>query len=246
MSMELIRFSDRICYLPYERENDRPNLFYLKGDRRSAVIDAGNSKAHVEKLYALLEKNGLPLPEETIITHWHWDHTFGLPFIHGTSVASVRTNEKLKEVMGWQWNEEAMNAREASGEDIEFCNTCIRVEYPDRSQIQVCPADRSISERETLDLGGLTLHLIPRDSTHSRDSLFVYVPEEAALIVGDADCKDYYDNCGKYNKTRLEEMIAFFESLSYEYHLIGHDAPLTRAEALEELRTDLQDPEQLR
>ena len=60
--MELIRFSDRIWYLPYERETDRPNLFYLKGDVCSAVIDAGNSQAHVEKLYHLLEEKGLPLP----------------------------------------------------------------------------------------------------------------------------------------------------------------------------------------
>lgn len=244
--MELIRFSDRIWYLPYERETDRPNLFYLKGDVCSAVIDAGNSQAHVEKLYHLLEEKGLPLPEYTIISHWHWDHTFGLPFIHGTSVASAKTNAKLKEVMAWEWNDDAMNEREKTGEDIAFCNACIRVEYADLSEIRVCQADRGIDAPETLDLGGLILHLIPRDSTHSRDALFVYVPQEAALIVGDADCKDYYDNFAKYNKNRLEEMIAFFESLPYEHHLIGHDAPLTKAEALEELRTDLQDPEQLR
>ena len=241
--MELIRFSERIWYLPYERESDRPNLFYVKGERCSAVIDAGNSQAHVEKLYRLLEENGLPLPEYTIITHWHWDHTFGLPFIYGTSIASARTNAKLKEVMAWEWNDAAMDAREKTGEDIEFCNTCIRVEYADLSEIRVCQADRAIDAPEALDLGGVTLHLIPRDSTHSRDALFVYIPEEAALIVGDADCKDYYDFGGMYEKHRLVEMLAFFDSLEYQHHLIGHDAPLTKAEALEELREDLKDLE---
>ena len=101
--MELIRFSDRIWYLPFVSDTDRPNLFYLKGDLYSAVIDAGNSQAHVEELYRLLQENDLPLPELTIITHWHWDHTFGLPFINGASVATERTNEKLKEVMQWKW-----------------------------------------------------------------------------------------------------------------------------------------------
>ena len=237
--MELIRFSDRIWYLPFVSDTDRPNLFYLKGDSYSAVIDAGNSQAHVEELYRLLQENDLPLPELTIITHWHWDHTFGLPFIHGTSVATERTNAKLKAVMQWEWNEEAMNAREQTGEDIPFCNACIRVEYADLSQIRVCQADRAISEPETLDLGGLTLQLIPRDSAHSRDALFVYVPEESALIIGDADCKDYYDNNSKYDKNRLEDMISFLDSLEYTHYLVGHDVPMTKADALAELREDL-------
>ena len=239
MNMELIRFSERIWYLPGEHETDRPYLYYIRGDRCSAVIDAGNSQAHVEKLYRNLEENGLSLPEYTLITHWHWDHTFGLPFIHGTSIASVPTNEKLKEVMGWAWNEEAMNQREMTGEDIPFCNTCIRVEYSDLSRIKVCQADRAIAEPEVLDLGGVTLQLLPSDSTHSRDALFVCIPKESALIVGDADCKDYYDYGGKYEKHRLEEMIAFFESLEYQHHLVGHDVPMTKKEVLEELRGDL-------
>ena len=244
--MELIRFSDRVWYLPGEHETDRPYLYYIKGDACSAVIDAGNSQAHVEKFYRLLKEANLPLPRYTLITHWHWDHTFGLPFIGGTSVATARTNEKLREVMTWEWNDDAMNEREKTGEDIPFCNQCIRVEYADLSQIRVCEAHRSISAPQTLDLGGISLQLIPRDSTHSRDALFVYIPQESMLIVGDADCKDYYDNFSKYNKERLEEMIAFFESLEYEHHVLGHDEPLTKAAALEELREALQDPEQLR
>ena len=237
--MELIQFSDRIWYLPGEQETDRLFLYYLKGDRSSAVIDAGNSGAHVEKLYRNLRENRLPLPDDTIITHWHWDHTFGLPYIHGTSIASQATNEKLGEVMKWQWTEEAMALREQSGEDIPFCNTCIRREYPDLSQIRVCQADKTVCAPEILDLGGITLHLIPRDSTHSRDALFVYVPEEAALFVGDADCKDYYDNGGRYDRERLKKMLLFLESLPYQHHFMGHDIPYTRESILLELREDL-------
>lgn len=237
--MDLIPFSDRIWYLPGEQYTDRPFLYYLRGDRFSAMIDAGNSNAHVEKLYRNLKANGLPLPEYTIITHWHWDHTFALPYIHGISIASELTNRKLQEVMEWKWTEAAMKAREQSGKDIEFCNTCIRREYADLFAIRVCQADRSISAEKTLDLGGLTLCLIPRDSTHSRDALFVYVPEEGALFVGDADCKDYYDNHGLYDRKRLEELLVFLESLEYQHHFPGHDVPYTKSEIMAELKEEL-------
>lgn len=47
--MELRKISDRMYYLPAEEETDRPVLGYIKGDKYSLAIDAGNSSKHVEK-----------------------------------------------------------------------------------------------------------------------------------------------------------------------------------------------------
>ncbi len=231
---KLIRTSDRLFVLPYEEETDRPNLYYIRGDLYSIAVDAGNSKAHVEKFYQALEESGLPLPECTFISHWHWDHTFGLHAIHGVSYSTKLTQDKLKEVMKWEWNEEAMLRREATGEDISFCNEHIRVEYPDLSQIKVTTTDRIISEPVSFDLGGITVDLIPRDSTHSRDALFVYLPSERVLILQDADCEDFYHGA-VYDQERLKDMTAFFESLDYDYHCLGHAMPETKQEALDRL-----------
>ena len=118
--MELIKLSERIYMLPFVRETDRPNLFYIKGDSYSVAVDAGNSAAHV---------------------------------------------------------------REASGEDIAFCNECILMEYENLDEIKVVMADEVVQGEKTLDLGDVHLHLTARDSSHSRDALFVYVPEEKALIL---------------------------------------------------------------
>lgn len=73
--MELKRLNENIWLMPYEEERDRPNLCYVKGDRLSLAVDAGHSAAHVQEFYALLEKENLPLPDITVLTHWHWDHT---------------------------------------------------------------------------------------------------------------------------------------------------------------------------
>ena len=136
--------------------------------------------------------------------------------------------------MKWEWTEEAMLKRETTGEDIPFCNEHIRIEYPDLKEIKVSVTDRTISKRVTFDLGGIAVDLIPRDSTHSRDSLFVYLPCEKALIVQDADCEDFYHG-SVYDQEKLDDMIAFFESLDYEYHCLGHAMPETKNEALNRL-----------
>ena len=230
----LIRMSDRLYVLPYEEKTDRPNLYYVKGDRYSVAVDAGNSKAHVKKFYRALKESGFPLPDRTFISHWHWDHTFGLHAIHGLSYSTKLTQDKLKEVMKWEWNEEAMSKREETGEDIPFCNEHIRVEYPDLKEITVTATDRIVSEPVSLDLGGIAVDLIPRDSTHSRDSLFVYLPSERTLILQDADCEDFYHGT-VYDQDRLKDMIAFFESMDYDYHCLGHALPETKKEALKRL-----------
>lgn len=218
---------------PFEQKTDRPNLYYIKGNAFSVAIDAGNSAKHVQLFYKELRANGFELPKYTIITHW--DYTFGLHAIHGKSIASTGTNKQLTTVSTWQWTKEKMAEREQSGEDISFCNQCIIEEYENLSDIQVITAEEEVEEYRELDLGNIHLQMIARDSTHSRDSLFVYIPEEKALFVGDADCEDHYDNGGRYDNEKLTDLIQFFKSLDYEYHLMGHDFPDSKTGALEYL-----------
>lgn len=222
------KFSDRIYYYEGEERTDRPYLYYIRGDEKSAVMDAGNSRSHVEGFYAALSENGLPLPAYTVITHWHWDHTFGLPYVQGETVASALTNRKLREVMAWEWTPEAMENREKTGEDIAFCNRCIRLEYEDLHEIRVVSAGREVADRQTIDLGGAHLELFAADSPHSRDSLYVYIPEEKVLAVGDAACEDFYDHDGQYDPEKLRALLALWEPLQISFFLPGHSAPEER------------------
>lgn len=233
--MELIKITDRISYLPGEQRTDRPLLYYIRGDRYSVAVDAGNSRAHVELFYSALTAAGLPLPKLTVLTHWHWDHTFGLPYIHGASIATAKTQEKLREAAQWAWTREAMDAREQTGEDIAFCNGCIREEYADLSEIRVQPADMGIDSLMTLDLGGVTLHLIPTDSVHSRDAMLIWAPEEKALIAGDAECEDFYEGHGRANPERIAAYVKLLDSFDFDFYCYGHIPPVDRAGILREM-----------
>ena len=66
--MELIKISDRVYYLPAEERTDRPVLGYIRGDKYSLAVDAGNSSVHVEKFYRQLIELDLRLPDFTVIT----------------------------------------------------------------------------------------------------------------------------------------------------------------------------------
>ena len=96
--MKLTRLTERIWYLPLETERDRPCLCYVRGDRWSLAVDAGHSAVHTADFYRALEQEGLPLPSLTVLTHWHWDHTFGMHAVHGLTLANRLTNEYLKAV----------------------------------------------------------------------------------------------------------------------------------------------------
>ena len=76
--MELKKLMKNIYYLPHEPEVDRPMLAYVKGEKYSLAVDAGYSFCHVKDFYEAIELNKFRTPDFTVITHWHYDHTFGM------------------------------------------------------------------------------------------------------------------------------------------------------------------------
>ncbi len=239
MQVELKQLSKRIWYLPSTEETDRPVLTYIKGEKLSLAVDAGNSPAHIGLFYDELSKNGLRLPDLTVITHWHWDHTFALCAVHGVSMACKKTNDQLRKVKQWSWNDEAMKKRLQMGEDIAFCDTCIRLEYPDLHRIIVRHADVEFDGEMIIDLGGVTCRLIARDAPHSRDQVLVYVPEENLLVGGDGCGEDFYNHDGIYEKDRLAAYIDALEAIPFETYIGGHDDPETRENIMSYMKDEL-------
>ena len=87
--MKLHKISERIYYSDYDVERDRPILGYIRGDHFSVAVDAGHSDSHLNELYSLLKQHDLPLPDVTVITHWHWDHSFAMHAVNGLTIANA-------------------------------------------------------------------------------------------------------------------------------------------------------------
>ena len=176
--MKLEQLTERIWYYPYETERDRPNLGYIRGDRWSLAVDAGHSDAHTAEFYRALEEKGLPLPRLTVLTHWHWDHTFALHAIHGLSLANEQTNRYLREFR---------EKIEKNGpEEFLSLHESIRLEYAGNRPVKVIPADMEFTGAMTLDPGNCPVRVFRTSAPHTDDSTLVEIKSEKVLFIGDA------------------------------------------------------------
>ena len=223
--MELKKISEHIWIMPYESERDRPNLGYVKGDNWSLAIDAGHSDNHVKEFYALLEAEGLPLPSLTVLTHWHWDHTFGMHAVNGLTLANEKTNGHLLE---WK------NKIEGNG-PAEFLalHESIRKEYAGGKEVIVVPADILFSGEMMLDLGGCKVRVIESEAPHTEDSTLVYVEEDKVLFLGDSTCKDFQK--GIKDPVLRQKLADKIKAINPEICVEGHWNPVETSDTLGDL-----------
>ena len=201
--MGLKKISNRIYYLPHEVETDRPMLSYINGNRLSLCIDAGNSKKHIDKFYGLLLKNELKKPDFTVITHWHWDHTFAMKSISGLSIAHGKTNEYLNDEREKIKSQEYINY-------LKSDDKCMDLEYADGEELIITSSDIEYKNKLEIDLGGLTAKIFHVISPHSEDTTIIYIPEEEILFLGDSTSEDFY-NDGYMDKNKLNKLLKTIE-----------------------------------
>ena len=223
--MKLKKLSEHIWYMPFEEERDRPNLGYVKGEKMSLAVDAGHSEAHIREFYDLLQKEGLPLPSLTVLTHWHWDHTFAMHAVNGLTLANQTTNGHLLE---------CIKKIEANGPDV-FLNMhdSVRKEYSGGKEMIVVPADIIFAGDITIDLGGCTVKLMQTQAPHTDDSTLVYVCEDKTLFVGDSTCSESPNGTRDKNRTRI--LSDKIRSTGAAICVEGHWQPIETEDTLADL-----------
>ena len=236
--MSIIKLSNSVYYLSFDPDFDRPSLGYILGKDKSLVVDSGNSPAHYLAFCKELKAVGLREPDFCAITHWHWDHTFGMPAVNKTIIANTLTNQKLNEMKQWQWSEEALDERVRDHIEIAFCADHMRKEYDDISKIEVKSADICFDERCSVDLGGKEVQMIHVASSHCDDAVVVYIPDEKIVFLGDIYTEDYYNHVAIYPEEN-KKLLDFLRELDFEIGLHSHVIPQTKAEILDIL-TEMQ------
>lgn len=229
--MGLIQLTDRVYYYPHQPQFDRPMLAYIKGSRLSMAVDAGYSAGHVDDFYCSLIEHGLKVPDLTAITHWHYDHTFGMHHINGWSIAHRITNEFLEREKEKFCNSGYIDVLRR--EDSFFAE-----EYKDGRKLTVGLPDFQFETELTINLGGLTARLFHAVSPHSEDTVCIHVPEERLLFLGDATSEDFFNN-GYMDKEKLRTLIGTIREIDCKYCILSHTEPLEKQELLDYLDTVL-------
>ena len=227
--MDLKRLTEHIWYMPFEEERDRPNLGYVKGDHWSLAVDAGHSAAHVKEFYTLLERENLPLPGMTVLTHWHWDHTFGMHAVNGLTLANDRTNGYLAE-----WKDKI----EKNGpEEFLAIHESIRREYGTDTEVIVRKADMVFTGEIVLDLGGCIVKVITADAPHTDDSALVYVKDDKTLFLGDSTCDDFFTGIKRPDLCR--KLADTIRGINPEICMEGHWVPTDPEDTLADLMSGI-------
>ena len=222
--MNIKKLTNKIYYFPHEVETDRPMIAYIKGKKYSLAIDAGYSEKHIDDFYNSLEKVSLKKPDFTVITHWHYDHTFGMHYIHGISIAHKKTNAFLKE--------EQKKAYQAQYIDVLKQNdACFEKEYHNETKLNIVLSDIQFEKEIYLNLGEITAHVFHTESPHSEDTVCIYIPEEKALFLGDATSEDFFNN-GYMDNMKLQNLIRMIEKTDCIYCILSQTKPLMKQELL--------------
>ncbi len=225
---QLQQFSPRVHWLPPDETTDRPILGLISGHNGSLVIEAGNSPAHAQ---LLLDQIGrLPPIRYLCLTHWHWDHVFGINAFHVPTLAHTETKRIVKQMAAWDWSDAALDQRVAAGLEIEFCRDMIKLELPDRRHLVIRPPDITFDSQVEIDLGGLTCQLIHVGGDHAHDSTIIYVPEEKVVFLSDCLYPSIYIE-PRYYSSKINDLYSRILSLEATHYIWGHNPDImTRAE----------------
>lgn len=236
IELKLIKVTDRLYYLPHYEKNDWCTIGLVIGDRHTLMLDSGASGRHVEIFLQQLEENGLPKPDLCVLTHWHWDHTYGLSHLGNiTSFATKRTNDLIIKMQGWGWSDEEMRKRIETGEDLEFSYPHINDEYPDKSLIKITPATVEYTDRLTIDLGGVTVKLKAVENSHSYDCAVAYIPEEKCIFLGDIHYEDLLPQKPVYYADSHNKLITALRKFDFDKVLSGHQMLMDNVELFAQL-----------
>lgn len=220
--MKLTKVSEHVWISPFDDERDLPSLGYVLGEKYALVVDAGHSFRHVNDFYQALEEENLPLPMITCLTHWHWDHSFGLHAVKNLTVAERRTYAHLEEVR----------------EDKEYLknlyqtNEKFQKEFNEQAFIIDLP-QMVFDETFDIDLGNLHVHLFHVPSPHTDDNVCVLVEADGVLFVGDCICGVY--PTWEIDPIKNNALIDAIKDIDFKMAYGGHWDPFTKEKLLDDL-----------
>jgi len=148
---------------------DFGNIAFLVTEAGVVAIDAGTTEESArEAMKALRQVTRAPV-RYVIVTHSHWDHVGGLAAVREPGTVVIAHKNSAQEL-----------ARMRSSEGI------FSWFFGSRPVGLDVKPDRVVAEEESFHFGGLELRLIPARGGETDDALFIHLPKQGLLFVGDA------------------------------------------------------------
>ncbi|MGE6611045.1 MBL fold metallo-hydrolase [Peribacillus sp. NPDC076916] len=232
----LQHLSKHIAYLPPVQETDRPVLAAVTGNKKTLIIDAGNSVRHAQLFKDELLRHDIS-GNFLVLTHSHWDHVFGLENIKIPVICQEKTYTNMKDMQQLSWEDQALDQRVEEGTEILFCADAIKLEHGTNREITFPLPDIIFEKTMTIDLGNITCIIEHVGGDHAQDSCIIYVQEEKTLFLGDCLYANLYAEKWNYTAEQASLLIKKIEAYDAETYILSHHArPCSRQEMEAELK----------
>ncbi|WP_394173026.1 MBL fold metallo-hydrolase [Guptibacillus hwajinpoensis] len=232
---QIKKIGERFWYQTPVSETDRPILGMVVGEKQTLMIDAGNSEAHANYFLEELKKREVQEPKLLALTHWHWDHIFGLSTLDVVSISSKETKREMEKLVHLGWSDRDLDERVREGTEIEFCATAIKKEFVDNREITIARPDITFEGNMEIDLGGVTCQLHQVGGDHAADSTVIYIKEEKILFLGDCFYPDIFSPKTNYTVNTTVTLLDKLETFDAEWFILSHGSAISKEEFMKEV-----------
>ncbi|NQX59984.1 MBL fold metallo-hydrolase [Paenibacillus qinlingensis] len=237
---QIERISKHIWIQHADHKTDRPILAAIVGDKRTLLLDAGNSPAHAAQFREELTRHNIRLPDLLVLTHWHWDHTFGMSEWKLPAIANHQTATRLGQLKGLIWTDETLNELIRGGIINEASARHIQLEYGNNRDLHIIEPDVIFHDRLTIDLGGVLCELEHVGGDHAEDSCLLYVKEDKTLFLGDALGPAIYGGPYRYTSANFLRLMEQVNRYDVQTYVESHSRPATADDFHEDIKRYVQ------
>ncbi len=237
----LERASEHVWWFTPDERTDRPALAVVAGATASALLEVGASVRHTASFLEAIEPLGLPPLRAAVLTHWHWDHSFGGAALDVPIIAHRSTAAALAHQASLDWSDAALDARVEAGEEIAFCRDMIRIEIPDRADLEIVLPQVVFDDHLELDLGGIHVAIDHVGGDHAADSCVFWVVEEGLIVLGDCLYQRLYAPEPFLTIASVRSLASRVGGYEARLAIEGHNDTMLDAGMLERRLADLTD-----
>lgn len=229
------KLSESTYYMKPFHDTDRPSLGLICGDKYSLVIDSGNSPKHAQEFLEAVSKMDVPKIKYLVITHYHWDHIFGINKMNLVTIGHKNCYKEIENLQKLAWDDESLKVHVAKGVISKLGMDAVIAEIPNREDLILDNLDITFDDSIEIDLGNKTCVIKHIGGCHTTDSTVVYVPDDKIMFLGDCIYGRKYEGVYGYDMSELCKMIDAIDSFDVNKYIVSHEDEPYTPEMLKEL-----------
>lgn len=209
----------------------QPNIGIIKLQKQTILIDSGNSPRHARQILSAINGNLLAPVRTIILTHHHWDHSFGAAsFNTGAIITHEKCAAYLQAYTERDWNATRLREEIAENPGREISNNAMIDAISDWRDFRIVSPTMTFSDTMTLYLDELVIELEHVGGRHADDSIIVRLPQQRVMFVGDSYYPEPYHLREDGDEDLDLPMLNSLLDADYDIYIDGHGPPRTQGE----------------